>query len=45
MIRMQYFNSYFHTFKSNLLVKKTSFLFNAAFVIAFLDLISQVHLA
>jgi len=38
MIQMQYFNSYFHKFKSNLLVKRAFFLFNAAFVIEILDL-------
>ena len=45
MIQMQYFNSYFQKFKSNLLLKKAFLLFHAAFAIAILDFISRVHLA
>jgi hypothetical protein len=40
---MQHFTSFFLNFKSILLVKRALFLLNAAFVIAILDLISQLH--
>jgi hypothetical protein len=38
-------NSFFLKFTSNLLVKRLSFLLNAVYAVAILDLISSMHLA
>src|SRR5215510_124590 len=44
MLQMKHFTSFFLKFKSSVLVKRFFFLMNAAFAMAILDLISQVHL-
>ena len=44
MLQMKHFTSFFLKFKSSVLVKRFFFLLNAAFAMAIVDLISQVHL-
>ena len=44
MLQVYHFTSFFLSYKSTVLVKRAVFLLNAAFAIAILDLISQVHL-
>ena len=44
MLQMWHFTSFVLKFKSNLLVKRVFFLFNAAFAMAIPDFISHVHL-
>ena len=44
MLQMKHFTSFFLKFKSSVLAKRFFFLLNAAFAMAILDLISQVHL-